>query len=120
MTKKKPGRPKNVKVKVASLLDYLASLPGDSPVKRYLTPDRMLSIQRYVEELVYLEGTLKRLKEDIYEQGEVEIFTQGVQQLRRANPSMELYFSTLRAYRALLNKVNDIIRGVEVDAAEQW
>ena len=114
MSQKKRGRPKNVKVNVRSLLEYLEALPAESYVARNLTPDRLIIIKRYVEELAYLEDMLTRLKTDIDAHGEVEIFTQGAQQLRRANPSVDMYHATLRTYRGLVNKINELLRGVEV------
>ncbi len=114
MSEKKRGRPKNPRVHVAELLDYLDSLPEDSYVRQNLTPDRLIIIRRYIEEMAYLEDMLTRLKADIDAHGEVEIFTQGAQQLRRANPSVEMYHKTLRTYRGLVNKINELLRGVEV------
>ena len=114
MSQKKRGRPKNVKVKVSSLLEYLEALPAESYVARNLTPDKMIWIKRYVEELGYLEAMLSRLKEDIDRHGEVEDFVQGAQRLRRANPSVDMYHKTLRTYRGLVNKINEILQGVEV------
>lgn len=115
MNKKKPGRPKNPKVKISELMNYLDSLPENSQIKKNLTPDKLIVIRRYIEELQYLDKKIKRLKADIDEFGEVEIFIQGMQRLRRANPSMELYYAALRAYRGLVNKIDDIIKGVEID-----
>ncbi len=114
MNEKKRGRPKNPRVHVTELLDYLASLPEDSHVKQNLTPDRFIIIRRYIEELAYLEDMLTRLKADIDANGEVEIFVQGAQQLRRANPSVDMYHKALRTYRGLVNKINELLRGVEV------
>jgi len=114
MSQKKRGRPKNVKVNVRSLLEYLETLPAESYVARNLTPDKMIWIKRYVEELEYLEAMLSRLREDIDQHGEVEDFVQGAQRLRRANPSVDMYHTTLRTYRGLVNKINELLRGVEV------
>ena len=114
MSQKKRGRPKNVRVNVKTLLEYLEALPAESYVARNLTPDKMIWIERYVEELEYLEAMLSRLREDIDQHGEVEVFVQGAQQLRRANPSVEMYHKTLRTYRGLVNKINELLRGVEV------
>ena len=108
------GRPKKPKVKIANLLKYLESLPVESPVKQSLTEDKMIVIRRYVEELAYLESVMLALKEDIHEQGEIENFVQGAQQLRRANPAIDMYFSTLWAYRQLINKINELVSGVVV------
>ena len=114
MSQKKRGRPKNVRVNVKTLLEYLEALPAESYVARNLTPDKMIWIRRYTEELEYLEVLLSRLREDIDQHGEVEVFVQGAQQLRRANPSVDMYHATLRTYRGLVNKINELLRGVEV------
>jgi len=113
LEQKKKGRPRNPKIKIADLLDYLDSLPNDNHMK--LTPDKLIIIKRYIEELQYLEKILGQVKADIDKQGEIEYFVQGKQKLRRVNPSMELYYSSLRAYRGLVNKIEEIIKGVEID-----
>lgn len=111
---KKAVRPKKIKCKIGDLIQYLDNLPESHPTKRKLTPDRYLIIKRYVEELQHLETVIARLKLDIYENGEIEIFEQGKQCLRRANPSMDLYFSSLRQYRLLVTKINELLYGVTV------
>ncbi len=110
----KRGRPKKPRVKIIDLVKYLDSLPAGNITKQSLTGDKMIIVRRYTEELIYLESVMLALKEDIHMQGEIENFVQGSQQLRRANPSLELYFSTLRAYRSLINKINELVSGVVV------
>ena len=117
---RKRGRPRKIRVRIVALLEYLDGLPDDNSTKQRLTPDKMVVIGRYVQELEYLEGTLKRLKKDVAANGEVEVFEQGQQRLRRANPALEQYLSALRAYRGLVRQVSDLLRGMEMDIEREW
>ncbi len=108
------GRPKKIKVKIANLLKYLNDLPENHPTRQKLSPDKMLIIQRYVEELAYLETQIAELKMDIHEHGTVELFEQGTQKLRRQNPSCELYFSCWRQYRMTAAKINELLYNIVV------
>ena len=112
--KRKRGRPRNIKVNIRDLYDYLSNLPENHPTKESLTPDKMTVIKRYILELQFLEKTLEDLKADIAEHGPVELFVQGEQRLRRANPSVQMYNATMRTYRGLINKIGELVKGVDV------
>ncbi len=111
---KRIGRPPNIKVNIRDLFDYLDLLPDDHVTKQNLTYDKMVIIKRYVQELIFLEGLLEELRADIEMNGPVELFEQGSQIMRRANPSVAQYNACMRTYRGLVNKIDELLRGIDL------
>ena len=62
-----------------------------------------------VEELLFMEETLKRLKSQIRETGEVEHFQQGKQDFYRESPALKAYNTTIQRYGGLYRQLTDLI-----------
>jgi len=116
----RPRKPPKPKIKVNDILKYVEQLPPDDPVKQRLTPDKMIRIKRYIEELQYLDYIIIGLKADIEANGEIELYVNGAQQTRRTNPALTTYIDTVKAYNTLLRQVTEILRDVEIDIIKVW
>lgn len=95
-------------------------MPPDNPLKQELTPDKLIRIKRYIEELQYLDYIIVGLKSDIEANGEIELYENGNQKTRRTNPALTTYIDTIKAYNALLRQVSEILRGIEIEIAKTW
>ena len=62
-----------------------------------------------VEELAFMSETLKRLKAQIRESGEVEHFQQGKQDFYRESPALKAYNTTVQRYGVLYKQLTDLI-----------
>lgn len=62
-----------------------------------------------VEELAFMGETLKRLKAQIRETGEVEHFVQGKQDFYREAPALKAYNTTIQRYSTLYKQLTDLI-----------
>lgn len=62
-----------------------------------------------VEELAFMSETLKRLKAQIRETGEVEHFQQGKQDFFRESPALKAYNTTVQRYGVLYKQLTDLI-----------
>ena len=62
-----------------------------------------------VEELSFMGETLKRLKAQIRETGEVEHFVQGKQDFYREAPALKAYNTTVQRYGVLYKQLTDLI-----------
>lgn len=62
-----------------------------------------------VEELSFMAETLKRLKTQIRETGEVEHFVQGKQDFYREAPALKAYNTTIQRYSTLYRQLTDLI-----------
>ena len=114
------GRPRKKRIKAKDVLKYVQGLPEDSEIKKRMTPEKMFALQELVDQLDYLSRTINNLKRDIAERGEVEDFIQGIQKIRRANPSMALLLETYRMCRHTHGKIVEIIGNVEIRIEKMW
>lgn len=83
-----------------------------NPLKELLerVPEDKLTIgEKIVEELLFMEETLKRLKAQVRETGEVEHFQQGKQDFYRESPALKAYNTTVQRYGTLYRQLSDII-----------
>ena len=72
--------------------------------------------EKLVEELSFMETTLKRLKEQIAETGEVEHFQQGKQDFYRESPALKAYNTTVQRYSVMYRQLTDLMgKSAEVD-----
>ena len=62
-----------------------------------------------VDELSFMSETLKRLKAQIRETGEIEHFVQGKQDFYRESPALKAYNTTVQRYGTLYRQLSDII-----------
>ena len=71
--------------------------------------------EKIVEELLFMEETLKRLKAQIRETGEVEHFQQGKQDFYRESPALKAYNTTVQRYSVMYRQLTDLL-GKSVEA----
>jgi len=116
----RPRKPPKQKVKVSGLLSYVESLPEENPIRQHLTPDRMIRFKRYVEELQYLEYIIASLKDDIQENGTIELYKNGIQETRRTNPALTTYTETIKVYNQFFRQLSDIFNCVEIQIEKAW
>ena len=116
----RPKKPPKPKVKIGELLSYIERLPEDNLVKQQLTPDKMIRIKRYIEELQYLDYVIVNLKADIEINKVIEVYKNGAQETRRTNPALTTYIDSVKAYNQLLRQVSEIIRGSEIAVERSW
>ena len=64
---------------------------------------------KIVEELLFMEETLTRLKAQIRETGEIEHFQQGKQDFFRESPALKAYNTTVQRYGNLYKQLTDLI-----------
>lgn len=64
---------------------------------------------KIVEELLFMEETLTRLKAQVRETGEVEHFQQGKQDFYRESPALKAYNTTVQRYGNLYKQLTDLI-----------
>ena len=83
-----------------------------NPLKELLErvpEDKYIVGAALVEELLFMEETLKRLKSQIRETGEVEHFQQGKQDFYRESPALKAYNTTIQRYGGLYRQLTDLI-----------
>ena len=62
-----------------------------------------------IKELSYMAGTLAELKEHIDENGAVQWFKNGAQEMWRESPAVKSYNTTIQRYSALYKQLCDLL-----------
>ncbi|MCR5304858.1 MAG: hypothetical protein K6E33_09895 [Lachnospiraceae bacterium] len=65
--------------------------------------------KKLVEELSFMEKTLKSLKQEILNNGELEHFQQGKQDFIRESPALKSYNTTVQRYSVMYRQLTDLI-----------
>ena len=114
------GRPRRKKVNIMDLLNYIDQLPEDDYIKLNLTTDKMITINKYIDELKFLEGAIKSLKVDVKKNGYIEVYKNGIQETRRTNPAYTSYLTTIKTYSNLFQIVVEVLRNTFIDIQKNY
>lgn len=105
-SKKKEPVEKQISAAERKIKFFFKNLPTEK--KRFIAPA--------IHQLATTQILLERLNSEI-ENGEViELFKQGSQELRRENPAIKSYNTTLKSYTALFKQLLDLLPN---DAAQK-
>lgn len=75
-----------------------------------LIPDEKKPVaERLIREIRYMDQQLRKLKKDVKDNGVVEIFKQGAQELRRENPAFKSYNTTIKTYNNTIDKLAGLL-----------
>ncbi len=85
--------------KVAELEEILEKIPEE---KKYIG-------RKIIDELIFMDDTLKTLKRKIKEKGTEEEFIQGKQQFTRESTALTSYNRTVQRYSTLYKQLNDLM-----------
>lgn len=78
-----------------------------------IAKDRQPIAQSLYDELVFMEKTLIKLKEQIEEEGPTAMFKQGSQEFLREHPALKGYNTTIQRYSLLYKQITDLLPPVE-------
>ena len=70
---------------------------------------RRVVAEKYIAELIFMEGQLAILKESIRQDGAVDNFTQGRQSMLRQAPAMKAYCTLVSRYGDIQKKLADLL-----------
>lgn len=88
--------------KTANFGDYAESYEKVDPARRVVA-------EKYIAELIFMEGQLAILKESIRQDGAVDNFTQGRQSMLRESPAMKAYCTLVSRYGDIQKKLADLL-----------
>ena len=84
-----------------------------SEIKKYFEENRDPSTSalalRLIDELVYTEKLLTKLKKDLSSSAPVTEFKQGSQQFSRVNPALKAYQTTVKSYQSILKQLHAML-----------
>ena len=67
--------------------------------------DKEKGVQKLIEQVAFMEVTLKRLQDDINERGPVTFFKNGKQEMYIENPSQKSYNTMINRYTTAIDKL---------------
>ena len=88
--------------KTANFGDYAESYEKVDQARRVVA-------EKYIAELIFMEGQLAILKESIRKDGAVDNFTQGRQSMLRESPAMKAYCALVSRYGDIQKKLADLL-----------
>lgn len=80
--------------------------------------DRQPIAYSLFDELVFMQNTLDQLKQQVEEQGAVDLFQQGKQKFLREHPAMKVYNTTIQRYSLINKQIIDLLPKAEQTQAE--
>lgn len=78
-------------------------------ILKKIPDDKHTIAKKIIEELVFMEATLKTLKAQIEQGGTLELFCQGNQSFMRESPALKGYNTTVQRYSVLYRQLTDLI-----------
>ena len=72
-----------------------------------------------IHQLATTQILLERLSEELEKGDVIEVFEQGKQRLRRENPALKSYNTTIKSYTALFKQLLDLLPNTEAEKAGQ-
>lgn len=88
-------------------------------VLEQVSEDRQAIAQSLYKELVFMQNTLKTLKEQVTEHGPIELFKQGKQEFYRESPSLQGYNKTLQRYNQTIKQIIDLLPPAETEVKDE-
>lgn len=82
-------------------------------ILKLIPKDRQPIAKNIYNELLFIQRTLNKLKEEVEEQGTTTLFKQGQQEFLRENPALKGYNTTLKNYSNLSKQLVDLLPPVK-------
>ena len=81
--------------------------------------DRQPIANNLYNELLFMQQTLKVLKEQVQEEGPVSMFKQGQQEFLREHPALKAYNTTIQKYSLLFKQLIDLLPDSQVSNTDE-
>ena len=84
-----------------------------------LPADKLKFVAEPIRQFAVTQITIHRLSEELEKGDVIELFEQGKQRLRRENPALKAYNTTVKSYTAQLKQLLDLLPNSEAEPAGQ-
>lgn len=78
-------------------------------IAKLVPENKKIVAQNIIKELSFMAGTLEELKENINQNGAVEWFQNGKQEMWRESPAMKSYSTLIQRYSLLYKQLCDLL-----------
>lgn len=76
--------------------------------------DKQKLAETLIDEAIFCGETLKKLKEEITNEGVVTEMCQGAYSIKRSNPALQCYNNTIKNYQALIKQIKELLPNEQV------
>lgn len=84
-----------------------------------ISEDKKKFMTEPIHQLAVTQIILERLSEEIQKGDVIELFVQGKQKIRRENPALKSYNTTIKSYTVLFKQLLELLPNVEAEKAGQ-
>lgn len=71
--------------------------------------DKQKLADSLIDEAIFCGETLKKLKQEIENEGVVTEMCQGAYSIKRSNPALQCYNNTIKNYQALIKQIKELL-----------
>lgn len=89
-----------------------------SDLLKLIPEEKQLIAKKLITELNFMSSTLTQLRKMIKDQGAVELFKNGKQEMLRESPALKSYNTTIQRYSLLYKQLIDLLPKEERKAEE--
>jgi hypothetical protein len=103
----------NKKRTTSGIINRLRKLAQEVP------EERRCIAESYTTELAFMLRTLDELRADIQDNGTVELFQNGAQVMRRENPALKSYNTTIQRYNQTFKQFIDLLPDASAEVSTE-
>ncbi len=74
-----------------------------------ISSDRRAIAEELAKEIMFMAATLEELRQNVQENGAVDLFKQGSQEFMRESPALKAYNTTIQRYSLLYKQIVDML-----------
>lgn len=78
-------------------------------IAKNVPADKKVIADNLVKELAFMSSTLEELRENVKENGAVDYFVNGKQEMWRESPALKSYNTTIQRYSLLYRQLTDLL-----------
>lgn len=89
--------------------DFSADMRKLKTIIKQIPADRRVIAENLAREIEFMAATLKELRQNVQENGAVDLFKQGSQEFMRESPALKAYNTTIQRYSLLYKQIVDML-----------
>lgn len=89
--------------------DFSSDMRKLKTIIKQIPTDRRAIAENLAREIEFMAATLEELRQNVQENGTVDLFKQGSQEFMRESPALKAYNTTIQRYSLLYKQIVDML-----------
>lgn len=89
--------------------DFASDMRKLKAIIKQIPTDRRAIAENLAREIEFMAATLEELRQNVQENGAVDLFKQGSQEFMRESPALKAYNTTIQRYSLLYKQIVDML-----------